>query len=186
VQKASSGKRNVLKLVFACSALLMFFAADASAQESQRPKQMVGLTWGLCRDGQLSVRNVGEDAAMGGVRVRDYAFTNTSSRPCTLKDYPRFEVLNAAGRVVRLGRAVAGDDDGSQHDFVTVAPGKTATFQVNYNAGGAGRIGKPCPTYPKVRITAPGTKRGFVLRDAIQLCGGVGVSPVGPPTAEQP
>ncbi|HJQ34669.1 MAG TPA: DUF4232 domain-containing protein [Pyrinomonadaceae bacterium] len=139
-----------------------------------------------CSGEQLSVRNVGEDAAMGGVRIRDYAFTNTSPTTCALRGYPRFEVLSAAGRVVRLGRAATGDDAGEIPKPVTLEPGKTATFQVNYNAGGAGRIGKPCPTYPKVRITAPGTKRGFVLRDAIQLCGAVGVSPVGPPTAEQP
>jgi len=123
---------------------------------------------------------------MGGVRIRDYAFTNTSPTTCALRGYPRFEVLNAAGRVVRLGRADAGDDSSSLPAPVTIEPGKTATFQVNYNAGGAGRIGRPCPTYPKVRITAPDTKRGFVLRDAIQLCGGAGVSPVGPPAAEQP
>jgi hypothetical protein len=186
MRKASSGKRNVLALVFACSALLMLFAHDASAQGRRSSGRAGGPRPVWCRGGQLSVRNVGEDAAMGGVRVRDYAFTNTSPTACALKGYPRFEVLSAAGRVVRRGRAAAADDDAGPRSPVTIEPGKTATFQVNYNAGGAGRIGRPCPTYPKVRITAPGAGRGFVLRDAIQLCGEVEVSPVGPPTAEQP
>ena len=186
MRKASGGKRNILRMVFACSALLMLFANDASAQESKSSERAVGTSSVWCSGEQLSVHNVGEDAAMGGVRVRDYAFTNTSTTNCALRGHPRFEVLSAAGRVVRLGRAAAGDDAGDPLKPVTLGPGKTATFQVNYNAGGAGRVGKPCPTYPKVRITAPGTKRVFVLRDAIQLCGGVGVSPVGPPPAEQP
>ena len=110
-----------------------------------------------CPDGQLSARKTSEDAAMGGARMNEYALTNTSHRLGTLKGYPRFEVLSASGRVVRRGRAAA---------------------------GGAGRVGKPCPTYPRVRITAPGHRRGLVLREPIQLCGEVEVSPVNLPSNE--
>ncbi len=173
----------ILGKTFACSALALLFAQDANAQGARPlpPPPMRSLA-AACRDDQLSVRNVGQDAAMGGVRRTDYAFTNTSPSPCSLRGHPRFEVLNRSGRVVRLAQATKGGYPGDPDDAVTIGPGKTATFYVSYNAGGAGRVGKPCPAYPKVRITAPGTKRGFVLREALRLCGGLEVSPV----AEQP
>jgi hypothetical protein len=77
-----------------------------------------------------------------------------------------------------------GDDARTLPHLVTIEPGKTAAFLVYYNAGGAGHMGKPCPIYRKVRITAPGTKRSFVLREELQLCGGLEVSPVGSPSGE--
>ena len=188
MNKAPCRTLDILRTAFACFSLSMLFARGASAQEKPRPTIPVPVRSiaAACRDGRLSVRSVGTDAAMGGVRIRDYAFTNTSPSPCTLRGYPRVEVLNRSGRVVRLGRAATGDDAGNPDDPVTVGPGKTATFYVSYNAGGAGRVGRPCPTYPKVRITAPGDRRGFVLREAIQLCGDLEVSPVGPPSPGQP
>lgn len=165
-------------MFIACFALSVLFTQDASAQRRQTDTP-------ACRDAQLSVRDIGGDAAMGGVRGIEYAFKNISRTPCTLKGYPRFEVLNRSGRVVRRGR-VATRDPETRPDSVTIEPGKTATFSIYYNAGGAGRIGKPCPTYPRVRITAPGNRRGVLLREAIQLCGEVEVSPVVPPSGEQP
>jgi hypothetical protein len=186
VEKTSRLKQNVLRIVFACFVLSVLSAREASAQGNRDSARIISLASAVCRDNQLSVRNVGEDAAMGGVRRTDYAFTNNSPSPCALKGRPRFEVLSRSGRVVRRGRAATGDDAGNPRDSVTIEPGKTATFYVSYNAGGAGRIGKPCPTYPGVRITAPGNKRGFVLREAIRLCSEIEVSPVGSPSAEQP
>lgn len=187
MQKASRRKHNLLKIFFGCFALSTLSAREASAQRSQKPPPppIRSISAG-CRDGQLSVRNVGEDAAMGGVRRTDYAFTNTSPKPCAMHGRPRFEVLGRSGRVVRRGRAATDDTAGNPRDTVTIEPGKTATFFISYNAGGAGRVGKPCPTYPKVRITAPGTRRGFVLREALSLCGEVDVSPVAPPSGGQP
>lgn len=175
--KAAERKQNLPCVLIACVAFVTLFALDASAQD---------LSPAPCRDGHLSVRKVNEDAAMGGARMAAYAFTNTSTRLCTLKGYPRFEVLNASGRIVIRGRAAAAGDAEQRPNLIALEPGKTATFFVTYNAGGAGRVGKPCPTYPKVRITAPGNKRGLVLRKAIQLCGEVEVSPVGPSSGEQP
>jgi hypothetical protein len=142
-----------------------------------------------CYDNQLSVRHVSEDAAMGGVRTIDYAFTNTSQSPCTLDGYPRFEVLDRSGRLARNGRArrgltMMGDDAKRGPRPVTIEPGKTATFIVYYNAGGAGYMGKPCPVYRKVRITAPGARRGLLLREEIQLCSSLEISPVEPPHDE--
>ena len=184
MKKAFRSKHCVLRMLFALFALTMLSFHNASAQGKQDFTHVKSLAAGWCHENQLSVRHISEDAAMGGVRTIVYAFTNTSSSPCTLKGYPRFEVLNKWGRLVRGGRAargvdMLGDDAKAPPRLVTIEPGKTASFLVYYNAGGAGYMGKPCPTHRKVRITPPGTKRGFVLRDELQLCGSLEVSPVG-------
>ena len=176
MSKAFKLKPDFPVVLAACFAFLALFARDASAQrKSPAP----------CRAGQLSVSKVGEDAAMGGARTNEYALTNVSRAPCTLKGYPGFEVLSASGRVGRRARPDALDDAAGHQETVTVEPGKTAEFSVSYNAGGAGRVGRPCPTYPKVRITAPGHRRGLVLRAPLQSCGELRVSPVGPPDGER-
>jgi hypothetical protein len=172
--KDAPGRRDrALGMLIACFALSMLFAQDIYAQRGR-------LDPPACRDAQLSVRHVGEDAAMGGRRSIDYAFTNTSTLTCALRGFPRFEVLSRSGRIVRRGRGA------ESWSAVAIEPGKTAMFSVSYNAGGAGRVGRPCPTYPRVRIIAPGNKRGVVLREVIQLCGEVEVSPVHLPSGEQP
>jgi hypothetical protein len=178
-----------MRILFAFFALSMMFFHDASAWGNLDLAHLKNVASARCRGNQLLVRHVSEDTAMGGVRTTGYAFTNTSSSPCTLSGYPRFEVLNKSGRIVRGGRAangltMLGDDAKMSPRLVMIEPGKTATFLIYYNAGGAGHIGKPCPIYRKVRITAPGTKRGFVLREELQLCGRLEVSPVGLPSAE--
>jgi hypothetical protein len=138
-----------------------------------------------CRGEQLSVKHIpdSDEAAMGGVRIIDYSIKNISSLPCTLTGYPRVELLTKSGRLAPHGRAThseepASDEQSKSSSVVTLAPGKTAWFRFHFNAGGAGYTGKPCPTFPRLRITAPGTKRSFVLRESIQSCSGVEVSAV--------
>ncbi|HEV7843317.1 MAG TPA: DUF4232 domain-containing protein [Pyrinomonadaceae bacterium] len=164
-------------------------ARETFAQGKQSFALKGSLVSTRCYDNQLSVRHVSEDAAMGGVRTIEYAFTNTSQSPCTLNGYPRFEVLDRSGRLARNGRArkgltMMGDDAKKGSHPVTIEPGKTAMFIVYYNAGGAGYMGKPCPDYRRVRITAPGGRRGHMLRDELQLCSSLEVSPVEPPHDE--
>jgi hypothetical protein len=178
-----------LRLLLAFFALSMLFVHNASAQGTQGFAHDKSLAAAQCLDNQLSVRHDSEDAAMGGLRSMQYFFTNTSSSPCTLKGYPRFELLNKSGRPVRGGRAangltLMGDEFKKPPQLVTIEPGKTATFWIDYHARGAGSMGKPCPTYRKFRITAPGTKRTFVQRDVIEVCSGLEVSPVRAPTDE--
>lgn len=174
-------------LLLAAFALSMLLFHSASSQEKQNFGHGKSLAPTQCRDGQISVRHVSEDAAMGGVRTITYAFTNSSSSPCTLQGYPRFEVLNKLGRLVRRATnnpTWAGGDANTPPPLVTIEPGENATFVVYYNAGGAGYVGKPCLTYRKVRIIAPGTKRGFVLRDEVEVCRALEVSPVVSPSAQ--
>ncbi|MDQ3821260.1 MAG: DUF4232 domain-containing protein [Acidobacteriota bacterium] len=138
-----------------------------------------------CLREDLSVKEGDTDAAMGGHRLTTFTFMNKSSSPCTLDGYPRLELLNRAGRVARRAarrEALPGESESGAKppQQVTIEPGKTAWFDIYYNNGGAGHMGKPCPTYPKIRITAPGTARAFTLRSDIQSCPGTDfqVSPV--------
>ena len=168
--------------------LLALIAAISSVASGQTKTERVGYgqsdnrgAAARCLSRQLSVRHIGDDAAMGGSRLTDYAFTNTSSTPCTLFGYPRFVLLDKSGRPLRGGRAVNSDQvpgDNLSPRPATLEPGKTAWFRIHYNSGGAGYVGKPCPNSEKVSITAPGTKRGFVLREAITLCRRIQISAV--------
>lgn len=187
MKDATRAGHGGLTFLFALLALPTLLVHGASAQGKGGPTRHDSAP-ARCRRDQLSVRRVSDDAAMGGFRSISYAFVNDSPSPCSLEGFPRFEVLNSAGSPVRGGRAregltATGDDSNTPPRSVTIEPGKSAAFVVHYNAGGAGRM-RPCPAYRRVRITAPGTARGFVIREPLQLCGGLEVSPVGPPDAE--
>ena len=120
-----------------------------------------------CVREDLRIKEGETDAAMGGVRETPYIFTNVSSSACTLDGYPVLELLNQKGVVVRRATKQNSDEPKAP---VILDPGKTAWFNLDYNSGGAGYMGKPCPTYPKVKIVAPGTTRAFVLSSEIQSC----------------
>jgi hypothetical protein len=189
MKEAFLSKRGGLRLPLAFIALSMVLAHNAAAQVKQNFAHGKSLAAAQCLGNQLSLRHDSEDAAMGGLRSMQYFLTNISSSPCTLKGYPRFELLNDSGRPARGGRAAQGltrmgDELKAPPQLVTIAPGKTAMFWIDYLARGAGSMGKPCPAYRKFRITAPGTKRVFIQRDEIEVCSGLEVSPVRAPTDE--
>lgn len=176
------------KMIFVLFAVSMPLAAVASAQGNRDFAPAQNSAPAQCGGDQLSLRQEGEDAAMGGLRSMKFVFTNTSSSPCTMKGYPRFELLTKSGRTARRGRAVKGltrmgDDSKKPPQTVTIEPGKTAVFWIDYVARGAGATGKPCPTYRKFRIVAPGVRRAFVESGSypIEVCSGLEVSPVRPP-----
>jgi len=104
---------------------------------------------------------------MGGVRRTPYTLTNVSQTPCVLKGYVSLELLNKAGAMVKRATKQKTDDP------ITAAilmPGKTAWFALNFNVGGAGYMGKPCPVYRQMKVTPPGAQRPFVLKTEIQTC----------------
>ena len=138
--------------------------SDSTTDLANRPTQPRARQ---CVREDLRIKEGETDAAMGGVRETPYTFTNISSSACTLDGYPALELLNQKGMVVR--RATK-QKSGEPTAVVTLDPGKTAWFNLNYNSGGAGHMGKPCPTYPKLKIIAPGTTRAFVLRSGVQSC----------------
>ena len=131
--------------------------ANRTAQPRVRP----------CVREDLRIKEGETDAAMGGVRETPYIFTNISSSACTLDGYPAVALLNQKGAVVRRATKQKSDEPSAA---ATLEPGKTAWFNLNYNSGGAGHMGKPCPAHPKTRIMAPGTTRPFVLRSGITSC----------------
>jgi len=120
-----------------------------------------------CVREDLTIKEGETDAGMGGMRTTPYIFTNISSSACTLAGYPALELLNRSGAVAKRATRQKSDQP---NETVTLEPGKTAWFNLNYNSGGAGHMGKPCPTYPKVGILAPGLTRAFVLRSDISSC----------------
>ena len=173
-------RRTILLL-----AVIAATSATASGQPDPRTTTYKGpIKIALpCRDQDLSVRHVTDDAAMGGQRTIEYAFKNKSSSPCSLIGYPRFELLDKVGMVPPRGRVISsqqlpGDEAKQPPRLVTIAPGEDAGFRIYYNSGGAGYLGKRCPRSRKVRITAPGTTRHFVLRKQITSCREVQVSSV--------
>lgn len=168
------------------SFLLLVVLAAATVTATAQPDSRTTIYKGPvriaqpCRGADLSVRHVTDDAAMGGHNTIVYAFKNKSSSTCTLIGYPRFELLDQSGRVRPHGRAtnsrqMLGEDTKYTPQLVTILTGEEAVFRVYYNSGGAGYVGKPCPVNGKVRITAPGTTRGFILREQIRSCRGVQV-----------
>ena len=115
-----------------------------------------------CTGAQLSLSRVADDVA-AGQRGVTFAFTNTSSSPCTLSGSPGFVMLNKDGRPVRGAHV---EKDAGPAQVVKLLPGGKAWFMITYGACGAGGTGR-CPTSAKVRITAPGTRRAFVLREQL-------------------
>jgi len=144
------------------------------------PKPM-HLPAGQCRGVDLSVRHVSEDAAMGGENLIVYALRNNSSSSCTLRGYPRYELLDKRGKLTARAiksQQLPGDDTKLMPQLVTVEAGNEAWFRVHYNSGGAGHTGRPCPVTRKVRVFAPATARPFVMNEEITSCRTVEVSAV--------
>lgn len=161
--------------------LLFMFVAAATGAASAQPDPGTTAYQGPittvrpCGNGDLSVRLVTADAAMGGVNLAEYAFKNKSSSSCTLIGYPRFELLDKSGRVRPRGRAtnsrqLPGEETKYTPKLVMVLPGGEAGFSVYYNSGGAGYTGRPCPVANKVGITAPGATQRLILREQIRSC----------------
>ncbi len=180
----------LLRLMAAASCVAMgqsvpnrSIAPSAPTTSSRIEPPRLPLASGQCRGADLSVRQVYDNAAMGGEHLMLYAWRNNSSMPCTLKGYPRYELLDKLGAVRPRGRAInskqlPGDEALMPAQLMTIAPGTEAWFRVHYNSGGAGYLGKPCPVSRKVKIVAPGTARAFMVKEDISSCGKVEVSAV--------
>lgn len=184
-------KRVSLRMLYAFFALSTLLAHDAHAQEKQALTQEdKSSTPAQCVDNQLSLRNLGEVISMWRTRSIDFIFTNTSSSPCTLSGYPRFQFLDKYGRPAKGGLAANGETFQSLYSLptqlvppqsVTIEPGKKAKFVINYLARYDEDREKPCSMYRKARISVPGMNRVFVQRFrmyAIEVCSGLEVSPL--------
>lgn len=157
-----------MKRIYLCGFLAMLLASVTPPAGLSSPKLPV---ISRCLANQLSVSRVSDDAGVGN-RAVNFAFTNTSPTPCTLSGYPRFVALDRRGRPLRGVRVVQSDSTYFMPEQppqeVTLEPGKTAWFQIAYN--GMQDTPRKCPSSAKVKITAPGTTRVFVLREEITPC----------------
>jgi hypothetical protein len=126
-----------------------------------------------CSRANLTLRFIDTDAAMGGVRSSGYAFKNNGTSTCSLTGFPTLQLLNKAGNPMGTKKIHNAEETPAA---VELPAGGEAFFHVDFNEGGAGHVGPPCPASTKVKITAPGTTAPFVRKDAISLCGDVTVS----------
>jgi hypothetical protein len=174
-------KRTVkVILSFTITLLLVSFAVAQTNDRTSNDAHRGATSLAQCLGANLSVSRVSDDAGAGN-RAVNYAFTNNSSTPCTLKGYPGFALLDKRGRRMRGIRVDMSDatyfqpEQSSQE--VTLEPGKTAWFQVAYSA--VQNTPRKCPVSAKVRIIAPGTSRALIIADQLDPCGGgVTVTPV--------
>lgn len=159
--------RPLARRVLLLTVLAIVAALPCSAQSRTgfANRKSASLAVSPCVGSQLSVRHEAEDGAMGGQRGLYYSFKNNSQSPCTLKGSPAYVLLDRAGRMIQQTRS----DDGG--DVVTLAPGGKAFFSVSYHScefiKGATDRHRPCTYSAKARITAPGTRRAFILREVI-------------------
>ncbi len=121
----------------------------------------------FCDGSQLSLKREASDAAMGGARSVFYSFKNISRDPCPLKGWPRVVLLNAAGRPLKVTSS-GGEGEPNEPKGVRLAPGEKAYFAINYTScHSAGAKPSGCKSSAKARITAPGTKRNFIVREVM-------------------
>jgi hypothetical protein len=161
---------RIVTLVIALVAVLQLTAPSRAVSPEPaavRPLDAHQSRAQTCAREDLRIKEGETDAAMGGVRRTPYVITNISKIACTLNGYPSLELLNKAGAVVKRATKQKAVDPITR---ATLEPGKTAWFALNFNAGGAGYMGKPCPAYRQMRIITPGAKRAFVLKTDIQTC----------------
>lgn len=167
--------RQAILLVTLIIALSSLAGSQTSVKNNGYSQHDNGSALSRCTGEHLSLKRVADDAG-AGQRAVIFAFTNTSSSPCTLSGYPGFMMLNKVGLPLR-GTHISRNGEPAQ--VVRLEPGGKAWFEITYSACGVGGTGVRCPTSAKVRITAPGTKRAFVLREQIDpYRGRVGVTPV--------
>jgi len=158
---------NLVRLTLVVMTIILACAQNYSSRVNSGGGRLLPALTRPCTHPDLKVKSGEGNAAMGGVREQPFIFTNVSASPCMLEGYPGLELLSQKGSVIKRATKQKADQAMAT---VIIEPRKTAWFNLNYNAGGAGRSGRPCPAYPKVRITAPGVSPPFVLRADIQTC----------------
>ena len=126
-----------------------------------------------CLRENLSVKEGDTDAAMGGVRVTTYTFTNKSSSPCTLNGYPGVSAYRGASQV-----GPPATRNGGSHRTVTLTPGATAHAILRVTDWGA-----VCSTEvvaDGLKVFPPGQTRSEPVPFSFGACAHRGVLSVGP------
>ncbi len=117
-----------------------------------------------CSGDKLSFKETEGEADIGGKEYAKLLFTNTSSTPCTLYGFPKVALLGRNGQPMPDVKVVNADE-GEKPTRVTLAPGKTAWFQVFYTDGMiSADLKKPAPASYEIRVMAPRTTKEFVIK----------------------
>lgn len=115
-----------------------------------------------CAASELTPVFVDSSGAAGSIDV-EYGFKNRSTQRCELQGYPTLRMLKASGGSLATTVLHAHGSWGITVKPVVVAPGSVAYFGIHFAAAtGYGRL--HCPTSAALRLTAPGTTTGLVLR----------------------
>ena len=169
--------RMILKAI-PLSAFIFCMGIAINAQSGSPP-----VAQNKCEKLKMTVGD--DDADMGGKRYQKFVFTNVSDKPCTLRGYPTFIVLNKAGKPLSGAKAKYSNDypngpteENRQPVAVSLEPGKTAWFEIYYNDGMALDHKGEYPKAYKFLITAPRGDKAFVTKTDIQPCCGVIVSSI--------
>lgn len=127
-----------------------------------------------CDASQLHVAALSAGAA-GGSAGQAIGFTNVGSTFCSLSGYPGVAALNSEGQQVAQARrelsGMLGGEQGGRPVVVNLAPGQTASAEVEGTDNPVADSQTSCTYYPDLLVTPPGTTQS--VRIAVQLPGSV-------------
>lgn len=125
-----------------------------------------------CEFSQLHVAALSAGAA-GGSAGQAIGFTNVGSAICSLYGYPGVAALNSEGQqVAQASRELSGMRGGKQGGHpvvVNLAPGQTASAEVEGTDNPLADNQTSCTYYPDLLVTPPGTTQS--VRITIQFPG---------------
>jgi hypothetical protein len=186
--------RNSLKAI---GFVAMFFVLTGCASQSNNvpptpistsasPTTVANTT---CLSNQLSIVRGQDTAAMGHIGIGASAFQNISTTTCTLKGYPKLQMIDAAGSAIptHVINGTSYTVVSRPDDLVVLAPGARVMFDIGYSSR-TGYGTAVCPTSAQVQITPPGSDKSITEPWKLQpfggptiaklRCGEITVSPV--------
>lgn len=141
--------------------IALCLAAPAPATAAGRP----AISTPRCATTSLRIW-VGRTSTAAGSVTAEYGFTSHGSGDCSLRGYPRVQMLKASGKNLSTSYAKAAPGTwGIKVKTVVLAKGETAYFGVIYhNSTGYAKV--TCPTSAGLRFTPPQNTRVLILRGA--------------------
>ncbi len=166
-----------LRLACLVGTAALSLAACSTATRTSTEPTATAIAASHCTVSQLGVSSTNSQEALSNVGVV-YVLHNTSSATCTLEGYPGLALVTTAGKTIDLDPKHA---TGSSYlypsvpeNLVTLAPGGTASFWMEYT-------GESCGPSRRVQITPPNDLGHLTVSNQnVAPCGlRFAVSPVG-------
>ena len=146
-------------------------AAAAIASAGAAAPSLAGSGGSRCLSSKLRVRLRGGVAA--GSVGDTVTFTSVAASTCTLRGYPKLQMLTANGHrlATHLRRGASVTVPAMPTRTVTLVPGAAASFDLGYaDATGYARL--KCPTSARVKITPPKSTGQITVSWHLQPYGG--------------